>query len=85
MPNEYNSELSPSKDIVERLRKSGHWEWEIENICGEAADKIEKLRKEIELLHNIVANVRKDVRDGLYKYEMEKDPTGVKNIKWEKE
>jgi hypothetical protein len=32
-------------DIVERLRKSGHWEWEIENICGEAADEIERLRK----------------------------------------
>lgn len=51
----------------------------------EAANEIEQLRKEIELLHSIVANVRKDVRDGLYKYEMEKDPTGVKNIKWEKE
>ena len=45
MPNEYKSELSPSKDIVERLRKSGHWEWEIENICGEAADEIERLRE----------------------------------------
>lgn len=33
-------------DIVERLRKSGHWEWEIENICGEAATEIERLRKE---------------------------------------
>jgi hypothetical protein len=50
-----------------------------------AADEIEKLRKEIESLHSIVANVRKTVRDGLYKYEMEKNPTGLKNIKWEKE
>jgi hypothetical protein len=32
-------------DIVERLRKSGHWEWEIENICAEAATEIERLRK----------------------------------------
>jgi hypothetical protein len=37
-------------DIVERLRKSGHWEWEIENICEEAATEIERLRKRVELI-----------------------------------
>ena len=78
-------------DIVERLRKCANGILSFKTsrgdygICDDAADEIEKLRKEIELLHSIVANVRKDVRDGLYKYEMEKDPTGLKNIKWEKE
>ena len=68
-------------DVVERLRRGNYSHDEV----LEAADKIEKLRKEIKLLHKIVANVRRAVRDGLYKYEMEKDLTGVKNIKWEKE
>lgn len=73
-------------DIVKRLRvDEAAYDADDMDLHQDAADEIEKLRKEIELLHNIVANVRKDVRDGLYKYEMEKDPTGVKNIKWEKE
>ena len=45
-------------DIVERLRKSGHWEWEIENICGEAADEIERLREEVKDLKVTVQNLR---------------------------
>ena len=78
-------------DIIKRLRglfSSSYGPDEIEraiDIVEDAADEIEKLRKEIELLHSIVANVRKTVRDGLYKYEMKKNPTGLKNIKWEKE
>ena len=86
-------------DIVERLRSDAEdigllkteetdrirQKYKVYGTMVEAADEIEGLRKEIELLHSIVANVRKTVRDGLYKYEMEKNPTGVKNIKWEEE
>lgn len=46
MPNEYNSELSPSKDIVERLRELSTWDMpELKY----AATEIERLRKESEI------------------------------------
>lgn len=69
-------------DIVERLRKKpirqnyesrGTVNDRSQMERNEAADEIERLREEIVLLHDIVANVRKSVRDGLYKYEMKKD------------
>ena len=41
MPNEYNSELSPSKDIVERLRKHPYKSGN----ASEAADEIERLQQ----------------------------------------
>ena len=57
MPNEYNSELSPSKDIVERLRKNCACNFD-STPCGaeeecrnafEAADEIERLREQVEI------------------------------------
>jgi len=45
MPNEYNSELSPSKDIVEWLR-SPHL---ATRESHEAANEIERLRKQLEM------------------------------------
>ena len=50
-------------DIVERLRKSGHWEWENENICGEAADEIERLRKALRFMLDNDRNLHKPLEE----------------------
>ena len=47
MPNEYNSELSPSKDIVERLKAKPPKGFVKAPLMIEAAAEIERLQKEI--------------------------------------
>lgn len=58
MPNEYKSGLSPSVDIVERLRGASIYKpHEAENLCEKAADEIERLR---EALQHILTHCKSD-------------------------
>ena len=57
MPNEYNSELSPSKDIVKRLKRLDEQHWR--SLAYEAADEIERLRKKVDLRESEIEWLRK--------------------------
>jgi hypothetical protein len=48
MPNEYNSELLPSKDIVERLKAKPPKGFVTSPLMIEAATEIERLREALE-------------------------------------
>jgi vancomycin resistance protein YoaR len=58
MPNEYKSELSPSKDIVERLRDYDENDLVSIEVMNEAADEIERLRGQLKMSEQRFATLK---------------------------
>ena len=70
MPNEYKSKLSPSKDIVKRLKAKPPKGFVTSPLMIEAADEIERLQKEVMAWWEETELMRSDL--AVYSFEIER-------------